>query len=131
MIVSPIMLSGHSEKFKGNGMIHLHAGELFSHVIGPFDKISNVLFISTYAAPLHVLSFTIVGSIHWLHDAVFTLRKTNRTTLWWAAEEIGTTFCHVSGHLADAATTATAKTRSQLSRFRFTFLSHREVQNIT
>jgi hypothetical protein len=104
MIVSPIMLSGYSEKFKGNGMIHLHARELFSHVIGPFDKISSVLFISTYAAPLHVLSFTIVGSIHWLHDAVPTLRKTNRTTLW----------CHVSGHLADAATTATAKTRSQL-----------------
>jgi len=80
----------------------------------PFDKILNLFYISTYAATLHVLSFAIIGNIHWPHDPVFTLRKMSHATLWQAAEEIGTTFwqfvtlCH--DHLADAATTATAKT---------------------
>ena len=45
-----------------------------------------------YVATLHVLSFVIIGNIHWPHDPVFTLRKMSHATLWQAAEEIGTTF---------------------------------------
>ncbi len=58
----------------------------------PFDKILNLFYISTYAATLHVLSFAIIGNIHWPHDPVFTLRKMSHAPLWQAAEEIGTTF---------------------------------------
>jgi hypothetical protein len=39
----------------------------------PFDKILNLFSISTYVATLHVLSFAIIGNIHWPHDPVFTL----------------------------------------------------------
>jgi hypothetical protein len=69
-------------------------------------------YISTYAATFHVLSFEIIGNIHWPHDPVFTLRKMSHATLWQAAEEIGTTFDNLSHyvrahHLADAATAKT------------------------